>query len=42
MVSYLESGQRGGSLRTALAIARALGVTVEQIVSEPEWGEDAA
>ena len=35
MVSYLVSGKRLGSLSTALGLADALGVTVNELVGEP-------
>jgi transcriptional regulator with XRE-family HTH domain len=35
MVSYLENGQRVGSARTALKLAGALDVSVEDLYTEP-------
>jgi transcriptional regulator with XRE-family HTH domain len=35
MVSYLENGQRVGSVRTVLKLARALDVSVEDLCTEP-------
>lgn len=35
MISYIESGQRVGTMRTALALADALGVTVDALLRSP-------